>query len=331
MQTQQPTSPPPRDVGGGVLGTATLALFLVWSNTFLAFEVLLVPRSGPAPMGWLDLVVARFVPVVLVCAPWCLGLRRRESISILRRYPIRLAACGFLAVPAYNGTLFYAMQQRVSGPVASLLTTLSPLYLVLLGAFVLGERIGRRQVAGLLLGLCGVALVATAREGGAAYARDVAILSLAPLSWSVYSLLTKSVAGQVSPLVWTYLVLVVGGAPLFLLLPFHGGEAMLALDAGGWGVLLFLSIVATVIGNAVWSWLLRHQPASTTGMTVFLNPPLTASSKRVLSWLFPAAFSFTILPREWIGGGLALAGVALAVLGRGPRRASPVESAPAEP
>lgn len=321
---------PPRHVGGGLLAFATLGLFLVWSNTFLAFEVLLVPRSGGAPMGWLDLVVARYVPVVLVCAPWCLCLHWRESIAVVRRFPIRLAACGFLAVAAYNGTLFYAMQQRVSGPVASLLTTLSPLYLVLLGVFVLGERVGWRQVAGLALGLCGVALVATAKEGGGAYARDVAILSLAPLSWSVYSLLTKSVAREVPPLLWTYLVLVVGGAPLFLLLPFHGGAAMMALDARGWGVLLFLSIVATVLGNAVWSWLLRHQPASTTGLTVFLNPPLTASSKRVLAWLFPAAFSFTILPREWLGGGLALAGVALAVLGGGSRRASQAPVAPPE-
>ncbi len=327
MQTHSPRL---REVGGGVLALATLALFLVWSNTFLAFEVLLVPRGGPAPMGWLDLVVARFVPVVLVCAPWCICLHWRESVAVVRRYPLRLAACGFLAVSAYNGTLFYAMQQRVSGPVASLLTTLSPLYLVLLGVFVLKERVGWRQIVGLLLGLSGVALVATAKAEGGSYARDVAILSLAPLSWSIYSLLTKSVTREVPPLLWTYLVLVVGGTPLLLLLPFHGGRAMMALDARGWGVLLFLSIVATVLGNAVWSWLLRHQPASTTGLTVFLNPPLTAVSKRVLAWLFPAAFTFTILPREWIGGGLALAGVALAVLGGGARRATPAPSPPAE-
>jgi hypothetical protein len=62
-----------------VLVVATLALFLVWSHTFLAFEVLLAPARGDAPLAWLDLVVARLVPVAVVCAAWCFGARRAAS------------------------------------------------------------------------------------------------------------------------------------------------------------------------------------------------------------------------------------------------------------
>ena len=46
---------PPR-TRPAVLVVATLALFLVWSHTFLAFEVLLAPARGDAPLAWLDLV-----------------------------------------------------------------------------------------------------------------------------------------------------------------------------------------------------------------------------------------------------------------------------------
>ena len=310
-----PLGPPPSPAPArrATLVVATLALFLVWSNTFLAFEVLLAPKSGAAPMTWLDLVVARFTPVVLVGAVVCFGFRRREAMAVLRAHPRRLVLCGLLAVPTYNGILYFCMQHRVSGPVASLLTTLSPLYLVVLGALALHERIRPRQIAGLGLGLLGVVLVATAKQGTAASGWHVALLALAPLSWSCYSALTKPVARTVSPLLWSYLVLTIGGAPLLLLLPWHGGPAMAALDAKGWALVLYLALVATIFGNAVWGWLLRHLPASTTGFTIFLNPPLTAGSKLVLSALFPAAFTFAVSRQEWIGGAFALAGVALAV------------------
>jgi hypothetical protein len=56
-----------------VVVAATLLLFLVWGNTFLAFEYLLAPASGPASMAWLDLLVARFGCVALAT------LRRRRA------------------------------------------------------------------------------------------------------------------------------------------------------------------------------------------------------------------------------------------------------------
>jgi drug/metabolite transporter (DMT)-like permease len=324
------TVEPRRPVARGALFAATLGLFLVWSNTFLAFEMLLAPLSGPAPMRWSELAVARFVPATLVCAAWCLASRRREALLVVRRHPIRLAASALLAGPAYGAFMYYGISRRVSGPVASLLTTLSPLYLLVLGACLFGERIGRRQAAGLFLGFAGVVVVATAREAQGVSAWDVAVLALAQVCWSVYSVLTKPVLRTVPPLLWTYLVIVAGGVPLLLLAPFHGGPAMLALDLRGWVLLLYLSIGATVLGNAVWSWLLRHLPASTTGLTIFLNPPLTTASKWALSLAFPLHFAFAIEAREWVGGGLALLGVALAVLQRPPAvpRAEKPEAAP---
>jgi drug/metabolite transporter (DMT)-like permease len=310
------------------LVVATLALFLVWSNTWLVFEVLLAPKHGAAPMTWIDLLVARFALVAPICAAYCFGVRRSESIAIVRRHPVRLLLCGLLSTPIYNGVVLFAMGHEVKGPVASLISALAPLYLVAIGAMALHERIRRTQLVGLVLGFAGVALVASAKEGSGAHGWPVALLAVAPLAWAGYTALTRSVARTVSPLLWTYLVLVVGGAPMLFALPFHGGPAMTRLDAGGWALLLYLALLASVFGNAVWSWLLRHLPASTTGFTVFLNPPLTAASKAVLAVAMPAAFTFSIVAREWIGGAMALAGVAVAVLRT--RRPSPM-TPPAEP
>lgn len=312
-----PAAPGPRP---GVLVAVTLALFLVWSQTFLAFEVLLAPRSGDPPLGWLDLVVLRMVLVGIVAATWCFGARRRASVALLRRHPRRLVACGLLSVVGYNAALYYGLSHHVSGPVASLLTTLSPLYLVVLGRVLLGETVPVRKWAGVALGLAGVAILSSAKEAGAAAgAGAVLLVATAPLLWSGHTALTKQVAHEHSPVLWTYLVLAVGALPLLLLVPFAGGPALARLDGAGWALLAYLVLLGTVAGNAVWSWLLRHLPASTVGLTIFLNPPLTTAGKWVLSRVRPDAFQFRITGPEWVGGAVALLGVAVAVL-RVPRR-----------
>jgi len=94
---------------------------------------------------------------------------------------------------------------------------------------------------------------------------------------------------------------------------------------------LFLALGGTIFGNAVWSWLLRHLPASTVGFTVFLNPPMTTAAKRVLALAFPATFAFAVSTQEWIGGALALAGIALAVVSRRPGAPPPAAPESAVP
>ena len=114
-------------------------------------------------------------------------------------------------------------------------------------------------------------------------------------------------------MVWTYLSIVIGSIPLLALAPVRGVEEMSRLTGWGWFALLYLSVLCTVIGYGIWTWLLRHLPASTVGFTVFLNPPLTTVSKVLLAALFPAVFVMRVGGLEWIGGGLALGGLVLAL------------------
>jgi drug/metabolite transporter (DMT)-like permease len=297
-----------------VLLAAALGLFLVWSNTFLAFEVLLAPRTGAAPLDWFGLTIARYVPVAVVCGVWCALCRRRASIDAARAHPWRLLACGALVVPAYNTFMYQGMQHRVAGPIASLVTSLAPLYLLVLGVTFLGERLTARKVLGLALGLGGVTAVATAKTSSGAHWARVAEVALAPLSWSVYSALTKPVLRQHSAVVWTFLTLVVGTVLTLPGLLVLDGPELARLDQRSLWLLAYLAFAATVLANVVWSWILRHLPASTAGLTVFLNPPLTLISKFAMAALFPASFAVAITGQEWIGGLVMLSGVALAVL-----------------
>jgi drug/metabolite transporter (DMT)-like permease len=299
-------------------GAATLGLFVVWSNSFVAIGYLLGSEGAPARFDWLGLTAGRFLPSAAIAgADWRL-VRRRETLELARTEWRRLLGCAVAAVPAYSFALYYAQQEGVPAPVASLTTALMPLFVMLLAALFLGEALTRPRVIGFAVATAGMALIALARPSsgagaGEAYPLLVALTAGAPLSWSVYSVLSKPLAGRASPLVWTYLVIATGGVMIVPLLFLGAGEQIAALDAPGWLALGYLVLPCTIAGFAAWTCLLRRLPATTVGFTVFLNPPLTALSKLALAALFPATFVFAIGPREWLGGLLALTGLAIAV------------------
>ena len=83
-----------------VLGLVTLALFLVWSNSFIAIAYLLGSERAPALLDWIGLTVARFAPVTLLCALYCFVFRRRDSLALVRAHWRRLLLAGMLGVPA---------------------------------------------------------------------------------------------------------------------------------------------------------------------------------------------------------------------------------------
>jgi drug/metabolite transporter (DMT)-like permease len=303
---------------------AAFGLFLLWANSFVAIGFLLGAEHSAARFDWLGLTAARFGTVGLGATLWLLLARRAETLALFARHGGRLLLCGLLNVVVYNLALNYVQQAGVPAPIASLATALAPLFLLLLGAFALGEPLDARRGAGFAIALTGLLVVAQARggfSGGGRYGALLLLLALAPLSFSIYSVLSKPVLDRghqpaVSPTLWTFAAFAVGGLPLAALLPWHGGREILGLDLPGWAALLFLSVLCTVVGFLVWMRLLRALPASVVGFTVFLNPPLTTLSKKVLATCWPATFQFTIRPLEWLGGAVVLGGVAVALADR---------------
>jgi drug/metabolite transporter (DMT)-like permease len=316
------------------LGAAALGLFLLWSNSFIAISYLLGGDRTEAQFTWVGLTAARFLLIAPICAVYCLVRRRREAVRILRAHPRRLLASGLLAVPGYNLALYYGQGHGIPAPIASLTTALLPLMVIVLAGVFLHERITRRHLAGFGISVLGMGIVASAGKGtmGHAYPLLVVITALAPLSWSLYSVLARPLAGRVDSLVWTYLAITVGSVFLLPLLPGPVWRQWTALSGPGWVALVYLSLPCTVLGFAVWTWLLKHLPASTVGLTVFLNPPLTTVSKLALGALVPSVFVFSVGGRDILGGTLALVGLGIAVLPIRRRRGIvPGAAAPAVP
>lgn len=301
-------------------GTAAwiFALFFVWSNSFTAISFLLGSERAAPRLDWVELPVLRFLTAAAVCALYCFGFRARESLGILRRRWRRLLAAGFFCVPAYNLALAYGQQHGIPPPVASLETALAPLFLMLLGAALLGEELSETKVAGFLAALGGLGIIASTKDPGTgfSYPGVMAVTALAPLSWSLYTVISKPAQQDCPPVLWSYLAIIAGTVPLALIAPWRGAAALARLDAPGWLAILYLAFVCTLAGFAVWTWLLKRMPASSLGFTVFLNPPMTTVSQALLALAAPGVFVQATSGREWAGGLLVLGGIALALFKR---------------
>ncbi len=304
----------------GVLTAATFLLFAVWGSSFIAMSFLLGGEREAARLSPLGLTIGRMVTAALPIAIYLVGWRWSETVTALRRWPGRLLLCGAIGGPIYNLAIYSAQAQGLPAPVASVITTLVPLFVAVLSAIFLHEHISGRRWLGVVIGLSGVAIIASARGSlTVPYPLIVATAMLAPTSWSVYTVVTKKTFEQqaddepIAPLVWTYIGIVISGLMVAPFLPRVIGD-LRALDLSGRLAVGYLAIPCTVVGFALWTWLLQHLPASTVGLTVFLNPPMTLTMKTLMTALFPQVFVITVLAQELLGGLVVLAGLAVAIV-----------------
>ncbi len=249
-------------------------LFVIWSNSFHAIGYF----RREIAMGAMDLVTLRFAPVAPLCLLYCLT-RRRELWSLLRAHGWAVLLAGMLAVVGYNLPLNWG-QGRVPPATASLLISTNPLIVYLLALAFLGERLRLIKVAGLVISFLGVYGLLHVQHGqfGDTYVLYALVVLLAPLSWSLATVVGKPITGRVDPLLFTFAATCLGSIPYTATLILGGGhvqEAIGAMPGLGWLAWIHLSVGCTVVGYAIWFWALRHLPASSVAAFVFLNPPLT--------------------------------------------------------
>jgi drug/metabolite transporter (DMT)-like permease len=153
------------------------ALFVVlWSTGFIGSKLGL-PYAEPVTF-----LILRFLLVLAILLPLCWLFRAPWPAP---RAAFHVAVAGVFMQAGYLGGVFASMAQGMPAGVSALITGLQPLLTALLGAWLLRERLTRRQWAGLVLGLAGVLLVvgdkvATTHLG--ALAIGLSVLALASIS-----------------------------------------------------------------------------------------------------------------------------------------------------
>lgn len=202
---------------------------------------------------------------------------------------------------------------------ATLFNNGAPVFVALFGWLLFRQRVGGGLVVALAVALAGMALLivgnalpgagaggnwrgdAIAISTGAFYAVYLMVMTRLRQSLSTTRIMAGSTAAAAVVLLAAALV---EGGPL------------LPVSPAGWGVVLSLGIVCHVIGQSLITWALAHLPVTFSSIGLLVQPVGAAA----LAW---ALLGETLEPVQWLGGGLALAGITLARRATGPTTRRP--------
>jgi drug/metabolite transporter (DMT)-like permease len=257
-RTERPASRP-----GIIAGFA--AIYLFWGGTFLAlrYAVMEVPP--------LLTIAIRCLAGALILYGWLIWKGAVERAST--KQWITSAAAGAFFFLGCHGVLAWA-EQRVSSGQAALYLTSTSLWLVIVAA-VRERRMPRgRVIAGLLLGVLGVALLVSGKSP-AASVLDRLVLIATGLSWAIGSLIARDGARPTSAVQSTAMQLAVGGVAVLAVSLLTGelaGWSVQQVTSRGVGSLAFLVLAGTVVGFGTYTWLLQVTTPAMVGTYSFVNP-----------------------------------------------------------
>lgn len=226
--------------------------------------------------------------------------------------PWRLILCiGLVLGVVKFSLLFIAMDVGLSAGLASLLLQAQAFFTVILAAFVFGDRPRPVQVAGILVALAGMTVIAATVDGGFTYA-GLALALGAALAWAVSNLMMKKV-GNVDMLALMVWVSLVPPIPLVLISLATEGldrdlDALAALSWQGLGAVAYIAYVATIFGFGVWGYMIRKHGLSSVAPFSLLVPVFGMSSSALV-------FGESFGPARLGGAALVVCGLVLTALG----------------
>lgn len=290
------------DPGRAAVAAGLVALYLLWGSTYLAMRWL----TAAVPLtiaGGVRFVIAGAILVAVARsrgAPW--PDRAQLAASA------RIGAALFLGS---NGLVMFGVQRIPSG-VAALLIALVPVWLVAIEWLRRGRRVGGRELAGIALGLVGVAVLVAPSGGATGVVRAIDPLGAlaivcAAASWALGSSWSRDPATPTpdAPAMAAGLQMGWGGVLLSGLAV--GTRAELhpqAIDARVVASFVFLVVGGSIVGFLVYAWLLRVTTPAVATTYAYVNPLVAA----VLGWAFGGE---PITTRLIAAGVLILAAVAV--------------------
>lgn len=231
---------------------ALLLAMLVWSSTFIGLKIALSAYSPVTAM------TGRMLAAAVVCLP----LLPRIIRCLRDPAPRRILLISALCMPCLYFLCESHALRFTSSAQAGMIMALQPLA-VALGAWVfLGERMPGRAWAGFALAVAGVAWISLEAVASQSAPRPLlgnGLEILAVLCATAYTLCVRRLAGKVSTLTQTGIMVFVGA--LFFLglhfVPLGGETVALEADMPAWmplAAVLYLGVVPTFAGYGLYSY-----------------------------------------------------------------------------
>ena len=240
------------------------------------------------------------IPPILLCA-LRFFLAAFPAVFFIRRPAVpfrRVIAFGSVMFVFQFALLFSGMHAGTTVGLASLLLQVQVFFTVALAVVFLAEQPSVWQIIGALTSFSGIGLVA-ANLGGEISVLGLLLIIAAAASWGIGNLISKKLGkvDMLSLVVWGSLV---AWSPLLLLSFFleHSTWSLEGVTHLSWltvNAVGYLVYPATLLGSAVWSWLLSRYPAATVAPFTLLVPVFGFTSSALAlgeplySWKIAAA------------------------------------------
>src|SRR5947209_6848483 len=240
-------------------------VYVVWGSTYLAIAIAV--QTLP-PLFYSGI---RFALAGLLLAAWLAF--RRVDLRISRRELGGAAAVGILMLAGGNGLVNLAERTVPSG-VAALIVASIPLWIVVY-RLVARERVGRDLLAGVLLGLVGVAiLVVPGGLNGTIDPNGALMLFGATLSWALGTFLSPRLETPRNALVSTTYQILAGGGVLRGVALARGELA--DVDPSTFSVrsliaFAYLVVFGSLVAYSAYTWLLQNASVSLVATYAFVN------------------------------------------------------------
>lgn len=304
------------------------AIYLIWGSTYLGIRIA-VETMPPFLMAG-----ARFLVAGGILTAW---IAFTGGFRATRRQWFDNTIIGGLLLLGGNGLVSWA-EQKVPSGIATLIISVSPLFIVLLDWLVLlvgkdaarGSRPTLAIFVGIALGFVGLALLVGPDLGvgaggpGLSYVEGldpwrVGGLVLACLSWGLGSIYTRYARNQAAPFTGAAIQQLTGAVWLFvvsLLLrePAHfdfaavSGRSLLA-----WA---YLVVAGSLVGFTTFIWLMKHSTPAKVSTYAYVNPVVAV----FLGWL---VLHETVSPRIFVAAGIIITGVAIITVARSRKTVAP--------
>lgn len=252
------------------IGAALFAVYVIWGSTYYAMHVALEFLPPFSMAGPRFLLAGSILFVVL--------LLRGAKIPAPREW-LGSGFVGLLFLACGNGLVAVAQRSIDTGVAATIVATM-PLWTAAIGRFF-GDRPSKRELAGLLLGFAGVAVL---QSGGNLTVRsmDGLVILLAPMAWALGSVLSRKIRlapGAMNPAVQ----MLVGGVTMIGIALVLGERPHGPPTARTVGALLYLVVFGSLIGFSAFGYLLRATRPAVATSYAYVNPVVALAIGTVLA------------------------------------------------
>ena len=238
-----------------------LGTFVCWGSLYIVSKIALehIPPVTVLALRYLVAIPALF-----------LLLKIRGALHrVKREHMATIFAIGFTG---YFASFCLQMLgiSRLTGSVSSLLGAMNPIFIPILAALFLGEKLTPAKVLCVAVSMTGVVIIVGV--GGTVDVMGAALMLLSVFLWSSASIIIRKLRGHYDPMQVAMMAMIVA-------LPFTGAWAAIELQTNSCTftlsavlAVLFMGLVGTATAHSLWNYSLSKMDASFCSMFYPMQP-----------------------------------------------------------